>query len=170
MNTLTSRWLPLMAALPFLIASCGPSAPSNEDGAAGDGAEQVVDETADEVLTVVNSLFQAMQARDSTRIRMTLHPDAVFTSVNLTGDEATIGRVEGDAFASSVGQPGPAYVERMMDPSVEYDGDFAHVWTYYDFHIADSLSHCGHDAIQLVRNNNGAWRILGITYTRTACK
>ena len=100
MNTLTSRWLPLMVALPFVIASCGPGVPSKEDGAAGDGAEQVVDETADEVLTVVNSLFQAMQARDSTRIRMTLHPDAVFTSVNLTGDEATIGRVEGDAFAS----------------------------------------------------------------------
>lgn len=169
MKTLAFPSVAAFAALSFFLFSCGPGATS--DGADGEAtAALATDETADEVLTVVNSLFQAMQARDSTRIRMTLHPDAVFTSVNLTGDAPAIRRVEGEAFASSVGQPGPAYIERMMDPQVEHAGDFAHVWTYYDFHIADSLSHCGHDAIQLVRNPSGAWRILGITYTRTACE
>ena len=159
---------PLVAVIALWMVGCSP----NGSGPAETGTSdtEAVDETADEILTVVNSLFQAMQARDSTRIQMTLHPDAQFTSVNLTGDAPAIRRVEGSAFATSVGQPGPAYIERMFDPVVEHAGDFANVWTYYDFHVADSLSHCGHDAIQLVRNANGAWRIVGITYTRTACE
>lgn len=57
----------------------------------------------------------------------------------------------------------------MYDPVVEHHGDFAQLWAYYDFSLGDSLSHCGHDAIQLVRES-GQWRILGITYTRTGCE
>ena len=57
----------------------------------------------------------------------------------------------------------------MYDPVVEHHGDFAQFWAYYDFSLGDSLSHCGHDAIQLVRES-GQWRILGITYTRTGCE
>lgn len=168
MNTLISRWLPVCAASFFLLVGCGPA--PDADSAPADPTASAVDETSDEVLTVVNSLFQAMQARDSMRIKMTLHPEAMFTSINLMGETPEVRHIEGGAFASSVGQPGPAYVERMFNPTVEYAGDFANVWTDYDFHIGDSLSHCGHDAIQLVRNPNGAWRITGITYTRKACE
>jgi len=105
---------PLVAVFALWMVGCSP----NGSGPAETGTPdtEAVDETADEVLTVVNSLFQAMQARDSTRIQMTLHPDAQFTSVNLTGDAPAIRRVEGSAFATSVGQPGPAYIERMFDP------------------------------------------------------
>lgn len=130
--------------------------------------ESEVDATAEEIVDVVQDLFQAMEARDSVRIKMALHPEALFTSVNLTGDAPTTRRTEGSAFASSVGQPGVPYIERMYDPVVEHHGDFAHLWAFYDFSLGDSLSHCGHDAIQLVRDG-GQWRILGITYTRTAC-
>ena len=84
------------------------------------------------------------------------------------GDDPKVGHMEGDAFASAIGKPGPAYIERMIDPIVHHEGDFAGVFTAYDFTIGDSLSHCGHDDIQLVRSE-GQWRILGITYTRTAC-
>ena len=173
MIKIASPTWPVVAVFVLLVVGCAQdeSGPIETDPVELDAPDQeVVDETSDEVLTVVNSLFQAMQARDSTRIQMTLHPDAQFTSVNLTGEAPVIRRVEGSAFATSVGQPGPAYVERMFDPVVEYSENFANVWTYYDFHVADSLSHCGHDAIQLVRNATGAWRIVGITYTRTACE
>ena len=130
--------------------------------------ELEVDPTAGEIVDAVTDLFQAMEARDSIRLKMALHPEALFTVVNLTGDEPTTRRMEGSAFASSVGQPGVPYIERMYDPVVEHHGDFAHLWASYDFSLGDSLSHCGHDAIQLVRDG-GHWRILGITYTRTAC-
>ena len=160
-------------AFPFLFITamgCAPSSSSDstppEEGDVP--AVTAVDSTSAAVLGVVQSLFDAMEARDSTGIQQALHPEAVFTSVNLTGDVPGIRRVEGGAFATSVGSPGPAYVERMFDPIVQHEGDFAGVWTAYDFSIGDSLSHCGHDAIQLVRAS-GAWKVLGITYTRTAC-
>ena len=156
-----TRFFPFfaLAYLGLLFTSCQAPTPT---------AEPEMDATAEEIVNVVNDLFQAMEARDSVRIKMALHPDALFTSVNLTGVAPTTRRTEGSAFASSLGQPGVPYIERMYDPVVEHHGDFAHLWAFYDFSLGDSLSHCGHDAIQLVRDG-GQWRILGITYTRTAC-
>ena len=137
-------FLPL-ACFGLILTSCQAPSPA---------PEPEVDATAEEIVDVVQDLFQAMEA--------------LFTSVNLTGDAPTTRRTEGSTFASSVGQPGVPYIERMYDPVVEHHGDFAHLWAFYDFSLGDSLSHCGHDAIQLVRDG-GQWRILGITYTRTAC-
>ena len=148
-----------LAAFGLLMSSCQALSPE---------AEPEVDTTKEEIVDIVHDLFQAMEARDSVRIKMALHPDALFTSVNLAGEVPATRRMEGSAFASSVGQPGVPYIERMYDPVVEYHGDFAHLWAFYDFSLGDSLSHCGHDAIQLVRMGD-RWRILGITYTRTEC-
>ena len=148
----------------FVFAACQPTSNGGSVNTA-----VTVDETAGEVVDVVNDLFQAMEARDSVRLKMALHPNALFTSVDLTGERPATRRTEGTAFISSVGQPGVPYVERMYDPVVEHHGDFAQLWAYYDFSLGDSLSHCGHDAIQLVREG-GQWRILSITYTRTGCE
>lgn len=156
----------------FCLSAIGCAPPSGADSQPTEEVENVQpaepDSTSEVVLGVVQSLFDAMEARDSLGIQAALHAEAMFTSVNLTGEVPGIRRVEGAAFATSVGSPGPAYVERMLDPIVKHEGDFAGVWTAYDFSIGDSLSHCGHDAIQLVRES-GTWKILGITYTRTAC-
>lgn len=162
-------FFPLLALCLCLIgmAGCqGDTAHSDADSAADVTAPH--DSAEHDVIGVVNDLFQAMEARDSIRIKMALHPNALFTSVDLTGDEPKTKRTEGSAFASSVGQPGTPYVEKMVDPVVEHHGDFAQLWAYYEFYLGDSLSHCGHDSFQLVRLNE-QWRILGITYTRTAC-
>ncbi|MAC17800.1 MAG: hypothetical protein CMC97_05835 [Flavobacteriales bacterium] len=166
------RFFPLFFFTALAVASligCTPSPEGRASSLANVETDPMgLDSTSAQVLGVVNDLFQAMEARDSVRIRMALHPEASLTSVNLMGDAPKVGQMEGDAFASAIGKPGPAYIERMIDPIVHHDGDFAEVFTAYDFTVGDSLSHCGHDAIQLVRSE-GQWRILGITYTRTAC-
>ena len=169
---MTTFFRPFTLALFGSILMTGCIQNSYNDVSEGGDAPAIeeMDERADEVLTVVNSLFQAMQARDSTRIKMTLHPDATLTSINLMEEGQEVRHIAGRDFVASVGQPGPAYIERMFDPEVRVDGDFADVFTRYDFHVADSLTHCGTDAIQLVRNERGAWRIVGITYTREACQ
>ena len=164
MNTMNHRPFLFAAVAALVFAACQPASNGQSTNTA-----EAVDETAGEVVDVVNDLFQAMEARDSVRLKMALHPNALFTSVDLTGDRPTTRRTEGTAFISSVGQPGVPYVERMYDPVVEHHGDFAQLWAYYDFSLGDSLSHCGHDAIQLIRES-GQWRILGITYTRTGCE
>ena len=164
MNTMNYKPFLFAAFAAFVFVACQPASNGESTDSSG-----TVDETAGEVVDVVNDLFQAMEARDSVRLKMALHPNALFTSVDLTGDRPMTRRTEGTAFISSVGQPGIPYVERMYDPVVEHNGDFAQLWAYYDFSLGDSLSHCGHDAVQLVRES-GQWRILGITYTRMGCE
>ena len=98
-----TRFFPFRALACFglLLTSCQAPSPA---------PEPEVDATAEEIVDVVQDLFQAMEARDSVRIKMALHPEALFTSVNLTGDAPTTRRTEGSAFASSVGQPGVPYI------------------------------------------------------------
>lgn len=120
------------------------------------------------ILSVIHDLFQGMEARDSTRIGFTLHPEALFVSVDLTQGVARTKRTERRDFISAVGQPGLPYIERIHDAVVQYSGEFAEVWAPYEFYVGDSLSHCGHDAFQLVREDQ-TWRILGITYSYTVC-
>jgi hypothetical protein len=45
------------------------------------------------------------------------------------------------------------------------------VWTPYDFHIDGEFSHCGIDAFNMVRTDEG-WKIASIVWTveRTGCE
>ena len=144
------------------LFGCGPK----QDEMPVEGV--ALDQTSNEVLSVIHDLFQAMEARDSTRVGFTLHPEALFVSVDLSRESSPTKRTEARDFISAVGQPGEAYIERIQNAVVHHSGDFAEVWAPYEFYIGDSLSHCGHDAFQLVRQEN-AWRILGITYSVTTC-
>ena len=120
------------------------------------------------ILAAVQGLFQALEARDASRLSLALREDATFTRVDVRGDTLKTKFVSGVDFIASVSGEGPPLIERMQDPIVHWSGDFADVWTAYTFHIGEELSHCGHDAIQLVREN-GRWRTLGVVYTIDAC-
>ena len=69
-----------------------------------------------------------------------------------------------DAFINSIVNAPAEPRERMWDPEVRIDGDLATLWAPYDFHLGDRFSHCGVDALQLVRTDAG-WRIASIAYT-----
>ena len=49
-------------------------------------------------------------------------------------------------------------------------GSLATVWAAYDFHFGQTFSHCGVDAVQLLRTAQG-WRIMSIadTFVREGC-
>ena len=115
-------------------------------------------------IAAVQALFDAMAARDAGAIGDLLMDGAVFTSTVETPDGVRIGETDGADFAASIGQPGPALLERMWDPHVMIQGPLAVVWAPYDFHRDGEFSHCGIDAVSLVRED-GAWKIAGIAYT-----
>ena len=54
--------------------------------------------------------------------------------------------------------------ERMWSPEVRVHGLIATVWTPYDFWIDGKFSHCGIDAFDLVKTEEG-WKLAGGTYT-----
>ncbi|WP_420633100.1 nuclear transport factor 2 family protein [Candidatus Palauibacter sp.] len=116
-------------------------------------------------VAAVQALFDAMAARDGDAIRDLLTDGAVFTSMVETADGVQVGESTGAEFAASIGQPGPALLERMWEPHVMVQGPLAVVWTPYDFHVDSQFSHCGIDAVSLVHTDEG-WKISSIAYTR----
>ena len=122
------------------------------------------------VVAVVQRLFDAMAAHDTAAARSLLLPGTRFVSIsNDTGPG--IPRIQGDsAFLRMLATRTDRLLERMWSPVVQVQGRIATVWTPYDFHIGGRFSHCGIDAVTLLRTDAG-WRIAGLLYTvqRTGC-
>ena len=118
------------------------------------------------VLAVVQQLFDAMRARDTAKMRATLHPDARMVSPSVR-DSAVVVHVESpDGWLGAVARStGGMPDERTRNPVVRVDGPLASVWVDYSFYVGDRFSHCGVDTFHLVRLAAG-WRIIDLADTR----
>ena len=112
-----------------------------------------------------------MEKADAELAKKILMPDARFFSAAERDGKMTIRPSTGDAFVASFSNPnrGKA-LERMWDPEVRVQGSIAQVWTRYDFHNNGAFSHCGIDAFNLVKTDDG-WKIASAMWTveRTGC-
>ena len=72
-----------------------------------------------------------------------------------------------DAFLAGLAslKPGQAE-ERVGAYVVQRDGDLATTWVPYAFYVDGQRSHCGTNALTLVRRPNGRWLIADVTDTR----
>lgn len=151
---------------PLLLAACTAPRPAAPPAAALASARASADVQA--VAATVQRLFDAMERRDSTALRALLHPRAVLMALDTAGRVQRI--PDAMAWARSIaGSPEPLY-ERMRTPRVEIDGPLATLWASYTFHVGERFSHCGTDAVQLVRAG-AEWKILVVTFTmqQTGC-
>jgi hypothetical protein len=125
---------------------------------------QSTDTTA--VLAVVQRLFDAMRARDTSTIRAAFHPDARLIGAVRGRDGTPAVRVTTlDDFVRGIGSATRFLDERLYETEVRIDGGLATVWARYDFYADSTLSHCGVDAVQLARADT-AWLIIHIADTR----
>lgn len=123
-------------------------------------------QTADEraVLAIVQRLFDAMRAADSTAIRRLFHPRANLFVPETRDGEHAVTVMSADEFARRIAASDEQIDERFHDPLVRVEGDLAIVWTPYDFYRGGTFSHCGIDAFQFARTAEG-WTIIQIAYT-----
>lgn len=127
-------------------------------------APQVNAQTADEkaVVQVVHDLFDGMREHDADKIR------GVFTDgarlANL-GRDGTVGYTSAEDFAMRVGSITREVDERVWDWEVRIDGNLAQVWTKYDLLLDGEFSHCGIDAFQMFKMEDG-WKIFHLADTR----
>jgi hypothetical protein len=128
------------------------------------GASRSASADSAAVLAAVQRLFDAMLARDTAAARALLVPGARMISVR--GDTVvTRPRVQGDtAFIAMLATGKERLLERFWQPVVHVQGPIASVWTPYDFHVDGAFSHCGIDAVSLVKVGD-AWKIATITWT-----
>jgi hypothetical protein len=116
------------------------------------------------VRAVVDRLFDGMRSRDTTMIRSTFAGEAQFYGI---GREGGVRVTTPSAFIASIAaaQAGVLLDEVLHDVEIRVDGPLATVWTYYDFFAGGEFSHCGYDAMQLLKVG-GEWKIVALADTR----
>jgi hypothetical protein len=115
------------------------------------------------IVAVAQKMFDAMLKRDSTAIRDVFAPGGQLFALSANA-ETPPRSSEFTQFATSIARAQEDLHERMVKPEVRISDNLATIWTWYDFHIGPRFSHCGFDAFQLVRTNQG-WKIIQIGYT-----
>ena len=120
------------------------------------------------VLAVVQQLFEGMRARDTAKMRATLHPQARMVSPGTRDGVVLVSVDSPDRWLAGVASA-PATTgildERVRNPVVHLDGPLASYWAEYSFYLGERLSHCGVDTFHLVRTADG-WRIIDLADTR----
>jgi hypothetical protein len=125
----------------------------------------------DSVVSTIQRVLDAMRARDTTGLRAAFDSTARLTSVPDSAARPTRPQTVSQFLTSiATAPPDRALDERMYDPEVRIEGPIAQVWTYYTFREGKTFSHCGIDALTLMRNGGG-WRIVNWIWTvrRTGC-
>lgn len=140
---------PAGRALAFRLAGTGPTALLSEE---------------EEVLKAVQDFFDAMAARDAEAMRRVTLPEGRFFSMREEQGAAHMRSITNAEFAQQLAAAKENFLERMWKPQVLRHGRIAVVWTPYDFHRDARFSHCGVDAFNLVKTDEG-WKITGGVYT-----
>jgi hypothetical protein len=124
------------------------------------------------VLAVVQRMFDAMKTKDTAAFREIFEPNAKLVGMRTRPNgEQTVQILPWDRFGAFMASDtrGP-WIERAWSPEVRIRGALATVWAQYDFHFGQTPSHCGVDAVQLLKTPSG-WMIVSIadTYEQTGC-
>lgn len=121
---------------------------------------------AEEVESVIISLFDAMRASDGNQIRSLVTEDAKLHTVTLADGEPILRETRFDLFITSVGHAEPGTLdEQLTSVQVNIDENLATAWMEYRFYVAGKFSHCGVNTMNLIRKSDG-WKIFSIVDTR----
>ena len=142
--------------LPLLIAFATPVLHAQKAPAEADAVKQTV-----------TAFFDGMRRGDSTAVRHTLAPAAVFHGFDGKPSQLVTLEIESiNGFLKAVGTPHPEiWDERVQFERVLIDANLASVWAPYEFYLGSKFSHCGYDSFQLVKLANG-WKIAHVIDTR----
>ncbi len=139
---------------------------------AGVGGAAAQSDAERAVLGPVESMFKAMRTRDTALLRSVFEPGARLVGIRTRADGSNVVQtISVDQWVGIVAKdPRPDWTERAFNPVVKIEGTLAQVWAEYDFHFGTTQSHCGIDAVQLLRLND-RWLIVSIadTYQKTGC-
>jgi len=125
----------------------------------------------DAVMKAVDAFFEMVNTSNAALMsKIGLH-DAMTYSVREQEDGHWILRARPQTYDMDPANWGPErYTERYWSPTVLVTDHIAVFWAPYDFYIDGNFSHCGTDAIDLVKVD-GEWKIGNSSWTvqKTGC-
>jgi hypothetical protein len=151
-------------------AAC--ASPSRPSQTASPRVDAVAASESQAVLATVQRLFDAMRTKDTAAFRDIFEPNAKLVGLRTRQNgEQVVQVLPWDRFgAFMASDTRAAWIERAWSPEVRIRGTLATVWAEYDFHFGQTPSHCGVDAVQLLKTPAG-WKIVSIadTYEPSGC-
>jgi hypothetical protein len=118
-----------------------------------------------EVRAVVDGMFDAMRARDTTAFRSALHPDFRLVITSFREGQPFHRVITGDAFIASIGRATSVLDERIANVEIRIDDNLASVWNDFSFYVDGVLDHCGVDSFTIVRTTEG-WKVIHVADTQ----
>lgn len=118
----------------------------------------------DEVLKVVQAFVDTMTARDVEGARKVLQPQGRFHATRMRDGKPDIRAFSNEEYLADLSAAKTRMQERIWNPEVRIRGTIASVWAPYDFWIDGKFSHCGIDAFDLIKTEEG-WKLAGGVYT-----
>ena len=127
----------------------------------------IAQDTHTEVEKTIKKLFQGMQKGDSSMVHATFHEDLrMYSSFITETSEVKLKKGSMTSFIEAVGKPhDEVWDERISELNIQIDDNLAHAWMKYSFYLDDKFSHCGVNAMQLVKME-GEWKIINLIDTR----
>jgi len=115
----------------------------------------------------IKSLFLGMYHGDSTIVRSCFSESMTLNSVfTIRSGEQVVSSGSSIDFLNAVGTPhDEKWIERISNLEIKEDGDLAQAWMDYSFFLDDKFSHCGVNAMHLVKKD-GSWKIFHLMDTR----
>ena len=117
----------------------------------------------DAVLKTVQAFFDTMTARDVEGARKILIPQGRFHAMRMRDGKPDARAFSNEEYFADLQSSRQTMRERMWNPEVRIRGLIATVWTPYDFWIDGKFSHCGIDAFDLIKTDEG-WKLAGGIY------
>ena len=119
------------------------------------------------IVQVTTNIFDAMRKRDTTLLRSAFATDAQLITIGAARDGTPrITMDKPQSFVEAVSQPSDSvWDERTYHTEVRINGRLATVWMEYDFYLGQQFSHCGVDAFQLAKYQEG-WKVVTLSDTR----
>ena len=107
-----------------------------------------------QVKQTIIEFFDAFHAQDSIAIKNTVYPSILLQTIGVNKEGKSVLKTENftDLVESIIIIPDSInFQERILNYSIQIDGNMANAWTPYEFWINNQFHHCGVNSFQLFR-------------------
>jgi len=116
------------------------------------------------VMKTMQAFFDTMTAHDVEGARRILQPQGRFHAMTMKDGKPDVRAFANEEYFAQLQASKQKMQERIWNPDVRINGLIANVSAPYDFWIDGKFSHCGVDAFDLIKTEDG-WKIAGGVYT-----
>ena len=115
-------------------------------------------------MKTMQAFFDTMTARDVEGARQILQPQGRFHAMSVKDGKPEVRAFANEEYFAQLQASKQKMQERIWRPEIRVNGLIATIVAPYDFWIDGKYSHCGVDAFDLIKTEDG-WKIAGGVYT-----